>query len=140
MSDATQCMTRRPYSLHTNSAPDGVQCEPIDPQALAALRAELDFDAAVFAEIIDEFIKQLAPRLGAIEAAIRSADGARTAAAAHALKGGSLLVGARGMSELCLRIELAARAGATGEAAALLAQLRDEAAAVRRALATASSA
>jgi HPt (histidine-containing phosphotransfer) domain-containing protein len=130
-------MTRRHHLSPPNSPSDDADRAPIDAQVLAGLRAELDSDAALFDEILTEFINQLAPRLGAIDDAIGSADGLRTAAAAHALKGGSMLVGARGMSALCLWIELAGRAGAIDEAAALLERLREEAAAVRRALATA---
>jgi HPt (histidine-containing phosphotransfer) domain-containing protein len=114
--------------------------EPIDIEALARLRTDVAAEPSMFNEIIAQFIGELTPRLNAIGDAIGGADEKATAAAAHRLKGGSMLVGARGMAELCLQIEMAARAGTMEHARALLNLLREEAVRVRQALAAAQSA
>jgi HPt (histidine-containing phosphotransfer) domain-containing protein len=109
--------------------------EPIDAQALAELRSHFDEQGSVlFADLLGLFISELAPRLRAIRDAIGRDDAPAMAAAAHALKGSSMLVGARVMAELCLQIELAGRNGAVPEARVVMSLMEDEAARVREAL------
>jgi HPt (histidine-containing phosphotransfer) domain-containing protein len=113
--------------------------EPIDPQALAELRSHFEArNSPLFNDLLALFIGELTPRLGAIRAAIDHTDAKAIAAAAHVLKGSSLLVGAHVMAELCLQIELAARSDAIAQAQALLTLLEDEAPRVRHALAAIS--
>jgi HPt (histidine-containing phosphotransfer) domain-containing protein len=133
-------MTDRERPSYSLPASYVASSQPIDPEALARLRADVAVEPAMFDEIIGQFIGELGPRLDAIGGALDAADPPQLADAAHRLKGGSLLVGARGMAEVCLQIELAARAGGLDDARALFNLLREEAARVRQALATAQSA
>lgn len=108
---------------------------PIDPEALAELRSHFDEqESRSFNDLLALFVSQLGPRLDAIGGTIERGDGKAMAAAAHVLKGSSLLVGARAMAQMCSQIELASRCGAVAEARAVLTLLEDEAGRVRQAL------
>jgi HPt (histidine-containing phosphotransfer) domain-containing protein len=119
--------------------------ESIDPGTLAQLRSHFDHAESTlsaktaFKELIDLFISELPRRLNLIREAIGHADTGQMAAAAHALRGSSLLLGAMTMAGLCLEIELAAKAGLVAPARASLALLLEEGPRVRQALMTASA-
>jgi len=110
--------------------------EPIDAAVLAELRSHFDAkESALFCDLLALYINELTPRLRAIRDAIGSADAKAMAAGAHALKGSSLLVGARAMAEMCCEVELAAKGGDRTRLQALLSLMGEEAARVRLALA-----
>jgi|SRR5579885_423196 HPt (histidine-containing phosphotransfer) domain-containing protein len=109
--------------------------EPLDPQVLAELRSHFEGQKSVtFDDLLALFVEQLEPRVSAIRAAIERGDGGGANAAAHVLRGSSLVVGARPLAELCWQLELAARSGAMAQAQAVMTRLEVEAARVRRAL------
>jgi HPt (histidine-containing phosphotransfer) domain-containing protein len=60
-------------------------------------------------EIIGLFLRDAPERVGEIEAGLAAGDLRRVEYAAHALKSASANVGARGLSDLCRRIEESAR-------------------------------
>jgi HPt (histidine-containing phosphotransfer) domain-containing protein len=121
------------HSLSTTPVP---ATEPIDAAVLARLRSHFDArESTLFNDLIALFISELTRRLSAIRTATARADAKGMAAAAHVLRGSSMLVGALTMAELCLGIELAARsADAIAQVQAVLPLLDDEAARVRQAL------
>ncbi len=124
----------RSDSIFGRRGPAAPAAESIDAQALAQLRSDLDCEPASFNQVITQFIGQLSPRVGAIRDAIEHADAKAMGAAAHVLRGSSLLVGAQVMAEMCREVELLARSGTIDGAAALLTLLADEAGRVRGAL------
>jgi HPt (histidine-containing phosphotransfer) domain-containing protein len=110
--------------------------EPIDAAVLADLRSHFDPDeTSAFNELLGLFINHLGPRPAAIRDAVGRADAKAMTAAAHVLRGSSMLVGAHALAELCLQIELAGRSGAAAQAQTVLSLLEDEAVRVRQALA-----
>ena len=120
-----------------NCAPDTVETAPIDLGVLATLRNLCDSEQAAFSdEILELFIRELEPRVGAIRDAIGRVDANMLALAAHALKGSSKLIGALPMCELCLQLEQTARTGTLAMAQSLLCSLEREAKRVREALTT----
>ncbi|HEY2105245.1 MAG TPA: Hpt domain-containing protein [Candidatus Binataceae bacterium] len=122
---------------HSFSSPADVATQPIDAGALARLRGHFDArESTLFSELIALFINELPRRLSAIRTAIARADAGAIAAAAHVLRGSSMVVGALAMAELGLEIELAGRSNTIAQAQALLPRLEAEAASVRQALIT----
>ena len=124
------------FSLQQAFASDAKPAsELVDVAVLARLRSHFDDrESALFNDLIALFISELPRRLGAIRTAIARADAKGMAAAAHALRGSSMLVGAPAVAEMCLEIELAASSATTAQAQAVLPLLEDEAARVRQAL------
>ena len=113
--------------------------EPIDAASLARLRSHFDTgESTLFNELVELFINELPRRLDAIRLALARNDTKEIAAAAHVLRGSSMLVGALAMAGLCLEIELAAKTAAETSVVAItqavLPLLDDEAARVRQAL------
>ncbi len=124
--------------LRPSATGPGSSADPIDREALAELRSHFDGQESVsFEDLLALFLEQMEPRLGAIRGAIERADATGMNAAAHVLRGSSMLVGAQAMAQLCLQIELAGRSGAMAEAQVVMSLLEDEAVRVRRALAAA---
>ncbi len=108
---------------------------PIDPEVLAELRSYFDENASEsFNDLLGLFMRHLDRRVDAIRVAIKRGDSKAMAAAAHVLKGSSLLIGARSMAEMCSRIELASHSAVKVDAHAVLTLLEDEAGRVRQAL------
>ncbi len=129
--------TTPPYAGYSAADDETSAPQPLDRETLARLRADLGPGRDAFNELVGLFISELVPRLQAITLALERDDPRRIAAAAHILKGSSMLVGARAMAELCLEIELAAKNGTIEQADALMKLLREEAGRVARALAAA---
>ena len=101
--------------------------DAIDARVLARLRAECDCQGARLSdELLAVYAAELHPRLEAIRDAIGRRDLAALSYAAHALKGGSSLIGAQPLAQLCLQLERAAREGAIEDARALLPALARE--------------
>jgi HPt (histidine-containing phosphotransfer) domain-containing protein len=80
---------------------------------------------AVAAMVLQSFERQLAHDLGEITAAVRAADGPRTARCAHALKGAAGAVAADALAAVAADIETRARATSPDFDALPLSELRD---------------
>ena len=127
------------FTVPFGSVHDQTAAEAIDAGVLARLRIDCDSQGTPLSdELLEIYAAELQPRLGAIHDAISRLDASALSHAAHALKGGSSLIGARAMAELCLQLEQAARRGAMAEAGALLPELGREAARLCEALAALS--
>jgi HPt (histidine-containing phosphotransfer) domain-containing protein len=98
----------------------------IDPEAIEQLRFLEDEDQPnVVAELIALFIEHTPPKLRQLTEAIETHDIPALKRAAHSLKGSSANVGARGMQQVCERLEHNPPE-AFSEAPALLALLKAE--------------
>lgn len=107
----------------------------IDPEAIEQLRFLEDEDQPnVVAELVGLFIEHAPPKITVIRDAIAQGDAQGVKRAAHSLKGSSANIGARGMQQVCERLEQQAAAGDLSEAAGLLAQLDEESVIVEAAL------
>jgi CheY-like chemotaxis protein/HPt (histidine-containing phosphotransfer) domain-containing protein len=99
----------------------------VDPDTLSRLKAlEADGLQGFLAGLARDFDEGFAERLGEMEAAVRSGDSAALRRAAHNLKGSSGILGARGMAELCRRLEDLAEEGRMAGAEGWLARLERE--------------
>jgi HPt (histidine-containing phosphotransfer) domain-containing protein len=107
----------------------------VDPEVIEQLRFLEDEDQPnVVAELLTLYIEHAPPKLQAIHEALERADFAALKRAAHSLKGSSANVGARGMHQVCERLEHDASPDRLAEARSLYAQLVDEYAVVEQAL------
>ena len=107
----------------------------VDPDVIEQLRFLEDEDQPnVVAELLALFIEHAPPKLQTIREALESGDLAAVKRAAHSLKGSSANVGARGMQQICERLEHGATADRLSEARALVAQLIEEFSVVEQAL------
>jgi CheY-like chemotaxis protein/HPt (histidine-containing phosphotransfer) domain-containing protein len=109
----------------------------LDPAALARLRALGAGDPGFVPRLLEIFAASAPRRVSAIRAACAAGDAAGAAAAAHPLRSNLRQLGALRAAEAAARIEAAARAGALGDAAALIADLEEALARVAPALARA---
>lgn len=106
----------------------------IDPEAIEQLRfLEDDDQPHVVAELVALFLEHTPPKLAQLAEAIQTGDLALMKRAAHSLKGSAGNVGARGMQEICGKLEHNPPE-AHGEAPALLALLEQEYVIVEQAL------
>jgi HPt (histidine-containing phosphotransfer) domain-containing protein len=106
---------------------------PFDETAVKAYAALAAPDAESFRGLVRDFIEDSARRLGQAKAALESGDRTAMSAQVHAVKGAAAALGARGLRELCRRIEVAEKAARRDEAGPLLAQAEDELERVRKA-------
>ncbi|HKZ31569.1 MAG TPA: ATP-binding protein [Vicinamibacteria bacterium] len=98
----------------------------VDPQALANLKM-LERDGPGFlSTIVREFDEGARQRLGDMQLAARVGDGEGLHGAAHSLKGSAGIFGARGIADLCRRIEQIASERCVAEASPLIGQLLHE--------------
>jgi PAS domain S-box-containing protein len=98
----------------------------VDVQALASLRS-LEKDGPGFmVTIVREFDEGARHKLDEMQLAARGGDLPALRGAAHTLKGSAGIFGARGMAELCRRLEHAADQGEASAAAPLIARLTRE--------------
>jgi PAS domain S-box-containing protein len=88
----------------------------------------------VVLEIIDLFLQTTPLRLEALRQVHLRGEAESLASVAHSLKGAALQLGARGMAELCARIQAQARTGGLGGVDPLLDALEAEYASVSRVL------
>ena len=131
---------------------DDYLAKPISPQTLRAAleraaggdvidwsRTEAlkpyDDDGSLVRGVIDAFLKDAPREEAAMRAALRDSDAAKLAAAAHALKGAAINVGATAVGERCGAIEALALRGELDDAARLLELLEASVQAARRAFA-----
>ena len=107
---------------------------PFDETALAAFASVAAEGQGDLAELLAIFFTDAETRLGTLRSALLRADYDAWRLQAHAIKGASASVGARGLAELCRLIEAAAEAvdaPREAEASALLAQADAELARLR---------
>ena len=109
--------------------------ESIDREVLARLRRlQGEGDPDIVAELTGMFLKDASSRLEAVEEALQKGDAPAVERAAHALKGGSGSMGARGMSGLCAQLEGLGASVDLSRAPELLGRIREELGRVERAL------
>ena len=109
--------------------------ESIDREVLARLRRlQGEGDPDIVAELTGMFLKDARSRLEAVEEALQKGDAPAVERAAHALKGGSGSMGARGMSGLCAQLEDLGASGDLSRGPVLLGRIREELGRVGRAL------
>jgi two-component system, sensor histidine kinase and response regulator len=92
----------------------------LDQSALDNIRA-VDDDGSVLAEVIQMYLDEVPQHVAALERALASGDGPGLGRAAHALKSASFNVGAKGIGELCRRLEKQGKAGDLADAQELVA-------------------
>ena len=120
---------RLPKAEHSKAHP------PVDPGVLAGLRGlQGDDDTDIVAELAGVFLEDARARLSLLEEAVQRGDASAVERVAHMLKGGSGSMGARGMSDLCARLERAGASGDLPQSVELLARLQGEFVRVERAL------
>src|SRR5262249_52882006 len=82
--------------------------------------------ANLVVEIIDLFLQTTPVRLEGLRDAHRTGDTAGFLSVAHSLKGAAIQLGARGIAELCSRVQTEARGGDVFAARAILEELEEE--------------
>ncbi len=98
----------------------------VDQQALSSLKA-LEKDGPGFlAVLVREFDANFRERLVDMQTALRENDAAGLRGAAHSLKGSAGIVGARGMADLCRRLEGLAAEASIERADEVIARLAHE--------------
>ncbi len=108
---------------------------PLDREVLAGLRGlQGEDDTDIVAELAGMFVDDTRSGLSALEEAMQKGDAQAVERAAHALKGSSGSMGARGMSGLCARLERAGASGDLSHGFGLLERLEEEFGRVERAL------
>jgi signal transduction histidine kinase/CheY-like chemotaxis protein/HPt (histidine-containing phosphotransfer) domain-containing protein len=83
------------------------------------------------AQIVDLFLREVPGRLAALTEAIGAGNAPALEFAAHKLKGGSAMLGAIRLAQLCDQLEIAGSVGSVAGTAALLAEVRLELGRVR---------
>ncbi len=94
----------------------------LDQAALDNIRA-VDEDGSVLAEVIQMYLDEVPQHLADLRAAWSRRDGAALGRSAHALKSASFNVGAKGVGELCKRLEKQGKSGALSDAEELVAAI-----------------
>ena len=90
-------------------------------------------DPQFLARLLERFLLDAPAQLTALREALSRGDVPALMRTAHSLKGSCSSLGARGMAELCARVEKAGRAGSLQETASLLTQATEEFARVQTA-------
>jgi HPt (histidine-containing phosphotransfer) domain-containing protein len=99
----------------------------LDLGVLAGLRTlQGEDDADIVAELAGIFLEDTRSGLRTLEEAVQSGDAQAVERVAHKLKGSSGNMGARGMSDLCARLEGAGASGDLSQSPGLLARLEEE--------------
>jgi two-component system, sensor histidine kinase and response regulator len=107
----------------------------VDREVLARLRRlQGEDEPDIVAELTGMFLKDTRSRLDAVEEALQKGDAPAVKRAAHALKGGSGSMGARGMSDLCAQLEDVGASGDLSRGPVLLGRIREELGRLERAL------
>jgi len=76
-------------------------------------------------EVLEEYLATAPQDLLKVHAAITAGDAAAVGAAAHALKGASATIGAKGFAAIALELEHAGKKGDLGQAPAVAARMDD---------------
>ena len=80
-------------------------------------------DAGFEKEVLEEYLLSAPNDMGKLSAAVSANDAAAAAATAHALKGASATIGAKGFAAIALELEQAGKKGDLGPAPEALARL-----------------
>jgi two-component system, sensor histidine kinase and response regulator len=100
---------------------------PLDLEVIASMRGlQGEGETDIVAELADMFLGDARPRLSALEEAVQNDDAPAIESLAHTLKGSSGNMGARGMSDLCARLEDAGASGDLSQGFRLLERLKAE--------------
>ncbi len=99
-----------------------VRDSTLDQAALDNIRA-VDDDGSVLAEVIQMYLDEVPQHMGEMRAALAQRDGAALGRSAHALKSASFNVGAKGVGELCRRLEKQGKSGELSDAEELVAAI-----------------
>lgn len=83
----------------------------LDRDTIASLIQLGEDDPSLFSDLVDTFLADSPERLGAMDAAARSADATLLARSAHGLKSSAGNMGARMLAELCAELERRGRSG-----------------------------
>ena len=107
---------------------------PLDRGVIASMRGlQVEGETDIVAELAGMFLGDARPRLSALEEAVQNDDAPAVESLAHTLKGSSSNMGARGMSALCARLEVAGASGDLSQSFRLLERLKEEFVRVNRA-------
>jgi HPt (histidine-containing phosphotransfer) domain-containing protein len=99
---------------------------PIDPHAIAALRAIAPDEPNFLRELIDVFLADTPARLADMTRALEQSNAELLTRAAHSVKGSACNFGATLLVELAAELENIGRAAAWSDAAARLPAAREE--------------
>ncbi len=115
-------------------APTNGAAVSLDPVAFEEFLGLAGTDTSLLKELAETFLAEATERLGAMcqAASLGDADGIKKAA--HALKGSSSGLGARGMADLCHRLEMRAGAEPAADTAERIGRLKAEFGRVREEL------
>jgi HPt (histidine-containing phosphotransfer) domain-containing protein len=83
-------------------------------------------DAEFEREVLEEYLASAPRDMGKLKAAVTAGDAAATGASAHALKGASATIGAKGFAAIALELEHAGKKGALADAAEAVTRLEAE--------------
>jgi HPt (histidine-containing phosphotransfer) domain-containing protein len=92
----------------------------------AQLEAITGGDTEFEREVLEEYLNSAPADVAKVAAAVNAADAGALARAAHALKGASATIGAKGFAAIALELEHAGKAGTLGDAPAALGRLQSE--------------
>lgn len=107
----------------------------VDREVLARLRRlQGEDDPDIVAELTGMFLEDARSRIEAVEVSLQKGDATAVERAAHALKGGSGSMGAKGMSGLCAQLEDVGASVDLSRAPELLGRIREELGRVEQAL------
>jgi HPt (histidine-containing phosphotransfer) domain-containing protein len=106
----------------------------IDTQVLESLLDMLEGDQEVLAEIINCYLMESPKIIAAIQTSINEGDADNLGKTAHNLKSSSASLGAMGIHQLCLELELKGKNGNLAGSLELMSQLINEYAQVEIAL------
>jgi two-component system sensor histidine kinase/response regulator len=100
---------------------------PLDRKVITGLRGlQGEDETDIVAELAGMFLDDARQRLSALEEAVLGDDALAVERLAHTLKGSSANMGARGMSDLCMRLEDAGASGDLSQGFRLLTRLKEE--------------
>jgi two-component system, sensor histidine kinase and response regulator len=101
--------------------------DPLDRKVITGLRGlQGEDETDIVAELAGMFLDDARQRLSALEEAVLGDDAPAVERLAHTLKGSSANMGARGMSDLCMRLEDAGASGDLSQGFRLLTRLKEE--------------
>ncbi len=111
-------------SSHSLDLHEAMNFDPettLDPDVVQSLK-ELggDDDPGLFGELVDLFLRDMPPRLGALTEALSAKDAKALERTAHSMKSSCGNLGAMGLAELCRQIELLGRTGDVESAQSLV--------------------
>ena len=121
----------RPAAQAPAPQPGAAHSATLDPAVLASVRST---GHAFFSALMQKYEAAWVDDRKALDAALQTGHGETVRRAAHRLKSGSAMLGARGVSAACAAIEDAARTGELGGVPALLERLDGEQTRALRAL------